>query len=211
MTRQTLIELILRQVYGEQPSDDSSITDNLVNVWINQGIGIAAKKNYTDSIQIDGIAYMNNSFYTTFSGLAITKDTTESFTYYVTLPEVPVGIGRNEGVATVRFKNTLNSISNTGIPLSINQEAFADNLRTIPNKTLYYPQGSLLKIKSALLLDSGYTCIVKMVSGGDSTDLSSTINVPPDYIPIVVDYVQKQLMLQRAQPKDLANDGEDLK
>jgi len=67
MTRYALIERILRQIYNGQPSDDSSITYNLVNQWLNDAIGLAVKKNYTDSIQMDGIAYINNSFYTTYT------------------------------------------------------------------------------------------------------------------------------------------------
>ena len=73
MLRTTYIERLIRQVYGSQPNDDSEITFNLVNAWINEGIGIAVKKNYTDSLQLDGIAYINNSFYSTFAGLAITQ------------------------------------------------------------------------------------------------------------------------------------------
>lgn len=62
MTRNIFIERILRQIYNGQPSDDSSITYSLVNQWLNDAIGLAAKKNYTDGIQMDGIAYVNNSF-----------------------------------------------------------------------------------------------------------------------------------------------------
>ena len=82
MTRKTFIERILRQIYNGQPSDDSSITFNQVNQWLNDAIGVAAKKNYTDSIQMDGVAYVNNSFYTSYSGLTITSvnNTTFKFT-----------------------------------------------------------------------------------------------------------------------------------
>ncbi len=48
-TRYIFIEKILRAVYGEQPHDDSNITFNLANVWLNEGIGIAAKQNYKDN------------------------------------------------------------------------------------------------------------------------------------------------------------------
>ena len=57
MTRNAFIERILRQIYNGQPSDDSSITYNLVNQWLNDAIGSVVKKNYTDSIQLDGVAY----------------------------------------------------------------------------------------------------------------------------------------------------------
>ena len=47
MTRNAFIERILRQIYNGQPSDDSNITYNLVNQWLNDAIGLAVKKNYT--------------------------------------------------------------------------------------------------------------------------------------------------------------------
>lgn len=45
---------ILREVYGDMPSDDSVITPNLVNVWLNEGIGLAVKKNQSENIQLEG-------------------------------------------------------------------------------------------------------------------------------------------------------------
>jgi hypothetical protein len=204
MTRQQLIEQILRDVYGGQPSDDSSITYNLVNQYINQGIGLAVKQNYKDSIQLDGVGYVNNSFYTTFKGLAITKD--ENFLWKIVLPEVPMGIGHNEGMANLRLKNSTNDVSLDCLPLSINQKGYVQTMKVIPNKVLYYVEGSNALILSSLTL-SQYTASVTLISGGDSTNLSSTLNVPSDYIPSITSYVMQALMLERKQPQDQTNDG----
>ena len=81
MTRNQIIERVLRQIYNGQPSDDSNITYGLVNQWLNDAIGVAAKKNYTDNIQLDGVAYVNNSFYTTFKDSAVTDE--NNFTYKI--------------------------------------------------------------------------------------------------------------------------------
>ena len=104
MTRRHYIERILRQLYGTYVSDDSSITENLVNSWLNDGIALAAKQNYKENIAIDGIGFVNNSFYTTFKGIAVSKD--ERYVWKVELPQIPLGIGRNEGVSTIRLKET---------------------------------------------------------------------------------------------------------
>ena len=61
---------------------------------------------------------------------------------------------------------------------------------------------------STLLLNQ-YTFNVTMVSGGDSTDLNSTLNVPSDYWPIMVEYIKQQLVFERNQPVDVSNDGSD--
>lgn len=207
-TRYQVIERIVRQVYGGQPTDDSNITSNLINNWMNDAIALAAKQNYRDNIQVDAVGYVNNSFYSTFSGIAISKDTTDNLCWMLTLPNLPVGIGRNMGVSEVRFADSNGFVSFAAIPVSIAQWAYMDGMRKIPNITMFLPEGNVVRLKTPLQMFS-YTAIVKMVSGGDDTNLNSILNVPNDYVPIIIEYCAKQLMLERAQPKDLQNDGED--
>ena len=207
MTRNIFIERILRQIYNGQPSDDSSITYSLVNQWLNDAIGLAAKKNYTDGIQMDGIAYVNNSFYTTFKDLTVELGNIDNVTYSIDLPQIPVALGKNEGIATLQFvKDKL--ASQTAIPLSINQVAYIDNLRPIQNKILYWTEGKNIYAKSLIPL-TAYTANVRMVSGGDSTDLESTLIVPDDYVPMIVEYIKGQLAFERSRPIDTSNDGVD--
>jgi hypothetical protein len=207
MTRNIFIERILRQIYNGQPSDDSSITYNLVNQWLNDAIGLAAKKNYTDGIQMDGIAYVNNSFYTTFTDLDIVAELVDTVTYSVDLPLIPIALGRNEGIATLQFVGD-NRTSQTAIPLSMNQVAYIEQLRPIQNKILYWIEGKNIYIKSAIQLTS-YKATVRMISGGDSSDLNSTLIVPDDYVPMIVEYIKGQLVFERSRPIDTANDGVD--
>jgi len=208
MDRFTYIERCLRQIYGGQPSDDSEITINLVNNWLNDAVAAAAKQNYKDNLRIDNIGYLNNSFYTTFKDLAIVKD--ENFLYKATLPEIPLGIGRNEAISNVRFKNSLNNISYDGVPQSMAQTGYARSQRAIPNKIEYYPQGEFIFIPTQLPMTQ-YTAQVTMASGGDSSDLDSTINVPADYFPVIVEYLKAQLGFEKAQMQDTTNDGQDNK
>lgn len=188
-------------------TDDSSITPMLVNSWLNDAIALAAKTNYTDAVKLDGIGYVNNSFYTTFKGLAPVKD--EKNLWKITLPQVPVGVGVNEGISTLQLKDTNGNLSLPCIPISENQKTYFQSLPNLPNKTIYYNEGKDVFVLSNLKL-SDYTASVTMVSGGDSTNLNSTINVPSDYMPIIVQYVQQQLILQKSRPQDVANDGADM-
>ncbi len=206
MTRGVFIERALRQIYGGQPSADSNITDNLVNAWLGDALGVAARKNYTDNYTIEGINFINNGFYTTFTDLPITKS--EQFLYKFELPEIPVGLGYSEGVSTVQFVDSNGIVSKTGVPLSMNQVTYFPNMRPIPNKLLYYTEGKFCYVLSIIIL-TPYTAKVKMISGGDSTDLDSELNVPTDYLPILVEYIKQQLLLEQSRPKDLNNDGID--
>lgn len=207
MTRYQFIEQILRQVYGGYPSDDASITPMLVNQYIDQAIAFAAKNNYTDNVRLEGIGYVNNSFYTTFKGIAITKD--ETGLWKIDLPQVPVGVGANEGISTFVLKDDKNKVSLPLIPLTENQKTYFQSIKNLPFKTLYYVEGSKAYIVSSLKL-SDYTATVTLISGGDSTNLDSTLNVPGDYIPAMIQFIQQQLMVMKTTPKDLANDGTDL-
>lgn len=207
MTRYQLIERILRQIYNGQPSDDSNITYGLVNQWLNDAIGVAAKKNYTDNIQMDGISYVNNSFYTTFKNLDILPDDIQNILYKIALPSIPVALGKDEGVATLQFVGD-SKVSQTAIPLSVNQIGYQEQLRPIQNKILYWIEGENIYIKTLVPL-SGYKAIVRMVSGGDSTNLDSTLIIPDDYMPVVIEYIKNQLAFEKSRPIDQSNDGVD--
>ena len=206
MTRKIFIERILRQIYDGQPSDDSSITFNLVNQWLNDAIGVAAKKNYTDSIQMDGVAYVNNSFYTTYSSLTISQ--VDNTTFKFTLPQIPVALGKNEGIATLQFSNSRTPTSFGAVPLSMNQVGYQDTLRPIQNKVVYWSQGQEVYMSTGIPL-TAYKANIRMVSGGDSSDLNSTLIIPDDYVPIMVEYIKAQLAFERSRPIDTSNDGVD--
>lgn len=208
MTRAYYIERILRQIYGGYVRDDSTITTNLVNGWLNDAIAYAAKQNYKEAIALEGIGYVNNGFYSTFKGIPVVED--ERFTWKIELPQIPLGIGRNEGISTLKFKSSDGQISLPCIPVTEAQASYFQTMRPLEGKVIYKYENSSAYAYTPIDL-SGYTAQVTMVSGGDSSDLTSKINVPDDYFPFVTDYIQKQLMIERSQPQDTANDGADIK
>lgn len=209
MTREVLIERILRLIYNGQPSDDSSITFGLVNEYLNDAIASAVKANYKESIQLDGVAYVNNSFYTTFSGIDISREENTIDLFKFTLPQIPVSLGRNEGIATVQFVDSVSKrTSISAVPLSINQVGYVESIRPVQNKTLYWNEGDKVYVKSSILLTK-LKAKVRMVSGGNSSDLSSTLIVPDDYMPLIIDYIKAQLAFEKSRPIDTSNDGVD--
>lgn len=208
MQRQTYIERIRRIIYGGAPSDDAQITIGLVNNILNDAIAAAAAANYNDSVKIQGVESVANSFYTTYSGIAVTAE--GNFIFKFELPDIPVGLGTNLGVASVRFSDG-KLLSFDAIPLSINQVAYTRGRRQIPNKIPYWTEGKYGYVESPQYNLTNTTAVVRMISGGDSTDLTSQINVPPDYFPIMDDYIIKKLAIHQAQPQDSQNDGVDNK
>lgn len=206
MLRRAFIERVRRQIYNGQPPSDATITVGLVNNYLGDAVAYAAKTNYKDNIAMDGISYVNNSFYTTFKGISVSQD--ERFTWKVQLPQIPVGIGSNMGVSILQFKDDSGNVSLPCIPISENQRTYIQGMRPIPNKIIFYYEGEFAYALSTILL-SQYTASVTLISGGDATDLDSTLNVPPDLFPIMRQYLQSQLLLEKAQPVDSTNDGLD--
>ena len=206
-TRRAIIERIRRQVYNDYPASEATITIGLVNSYLNDALAFAAKQNYKENGLLEAVASVNNSFYSTFKNLSVSQDS--QFIWKITLPQVPVGLGYNDGISTLTFNDSESSqISKTVIWLTENQRTYFDSMRPIPNKLIAYYQGDSAYVKSTLLL-SAYTANVTMVSAGLSNDLDSVMNFPNDYMPMVQEYITKQLILERSQLVDAQNDGLD--
>lgn len=204
MVRKALIQLIQRRVAGGVATDDTSITEGLVSLYISNGLAIAAKKNYTENFQLEGVGFVNNSYFSTFKGLVITPD--EEFLYKFTLPQIPIGIGANEGLSRVVFKNADGKVSLPAVILTEGQVAIQRQMRDIPNKILCYPEGVFCYAFSKVMLNN-YTATATLVSGGNANDLNSVLNVPDDSINLIIDYCVQQLMAQVVTPQDNMNDG----
>jgi hypothetical protein len=205
--RDVFIEIVSRQIHGGFASDDTSITNNLINTLIEPAIGVAVQKCYGDNLAIEGVGYVNNSFYTTFKSLAITSD--GNFIWKVTLPEIPMGLGSIDGVSRFVIKDNLSPQTSYPIVLmSESQVSIHKGMRPIPNKVIGWPEGKFLYIISTLLLNQ-YTGQATIISGGDSTILTGELNVPANYLPIMQDWIFNQLVKEKSQPKDVTNDGQD--
>jgi hypothetical protein len=207
LRRDFFIEAVRRQIHSGFPSDDSDITINLVNTYIEPAIGIAAKACYDGNLQVDGVGYVSNGFYTTFKNLSITSE--GNFLWKTELPEIPQGLGAVDGISRFVIKD--DSSPQTSYPvllLSENQVSIQKGMRAIPNKLIGYPEGKYLYIQSTLIL-SVFTGQVTMISGGDKTDLDSELNVPPTYLPVMQKWILEQLMIEKMTPKDVTNDGQD--
>lgn len=208
MRRDVFIEMVLRQIENGFGSDDRNITPNLVNTYIESAVGVAAQTCYDKNITLDGIAYVNNSFYITYKSLTITSE--GNFLWKVALPEIPQGLGSVDGISRFVIKD--NSTPQTSYPvllLSQNQVSIQKGMRNVPNKVIGYPEGKYLYIQSTLSLNV-FTGQVTMISGGDKTDLTSELNVPPNYIPIMQDWIFNELVKERTQPQELTNDGAEI-
>ncbi len=205
MTRRVLIEQIRRMLYGGIPTDDANITEKEINLYINEAMAYMAKINYTDAIKLDGVESIADSFYLTFKNLAATRDTDTGY-YSIDLPQVPLGLARGYGIATVTFPTNTGS-AKSPIPISVRELDYMDNLKQPPSKIFYWSEGKKLWFKSYINL-VGKNAIVRMVST-ETTNLDDELNVPQEYITDIINLVMGQLRPRKATPQDSTNDGLD--
>lgn len=205
MTRRVLIEQIRRIFYGGVPNDDASLSEKEVNLYLNEAIAYMAKVNYTDTIKLDGIETVADSFYATFKNLSITRDSDTGY-YSLELPQVPLGLARGYGISTVTFP-TSTGLAKSPIPISVRELDYIDQLKQPPSKIFYWSEGKKLWFKSYTNLVGKYA-IVRMVST-ETSDLDAEINVPQEYISDIIDLVINKLKIRKGTPEDNVNDGVD--
>lgn len=206
MTRREFIAQIRRMYYGGLPSDDANLREKEVNMYINNAIAFVAKQNYVDSIKMDGIETVSDAFYATFTGLALTLDTTTGY-YSTTLPHPPLGLSRGYGIASVTFPVST-GLAKAPIPISPRELDMIDNLKKPPSKIFYWAEGDKLMFKSPYYNLVGKNAIVRMIST-ENTNLDAELNVPQEYIPDMFAWIITQLNARRQMMGDALNDGLD--
>ena len=206
MTRRVLIEQIRRIYYGGVPSDDASLSEKEVNLYINQAIAYMAKVNYTDSIKLDGIETVSDAFYTTFKNLTLSKDTDTGY-WYASLPHPPVGLSRGYGISSVTFAVST-GLAKAPVPVSPRELDFIDNMKKPPSKIFYWAEGVRLYFKSPYYNLDNKLPIVRMVTV-ESSDLDSQLTIPAEYVSEMISWIMNQLNNRKSIQEDTTNDGLD--
>jgi hypothetical protein len=205
MTRAELIAQIRRMYYGGLPSEDAGLREKEVNQLLNQAIAYVAKENYIDHIKVDNIETVDDAFYSTFKGLAITKDNDTGY-YSTTLPHPPVGLSRGYGIATVTFPVST-GLAKAPTAVSPREVDFIEQIKLPPSKIFYWAEGDKLWFKSYVNL-VGKFAIVRMISH-ENSDLTAELNVPGEYIPSIINWIMSQLSVRKQMSGDLLREGVD--
>jgi hypothetical protein len=209
MIRKTYIERIRRLIYGGMPPDDASVTIGMVNNLLNDALADAAKANFFENLKVEGCRCVNSSFYTTFTDLPIASDNEFSI-YNIALPEIPISLGKNEGVGAAYVIDEKGIVSKPVMFLSVSQVNYFEDFN-LPSGLIGWMEGGVLKIKCPDVPLYKYTAKVRMVSGGLSSNMNSELNVPPDALSAMTAYLLKTLGFAQQIPKDLVSDGVDNK
>lgn len=202
-TRRILIELIQRQLSGGMISQDSELTDGLINIYINGAIGYAAKANYKEEIQLNGIESVSDGFYAEFTGITITLNAATG-QYHATLPQQPAGVGIGWDVADFML------IKGSGTklfanPISPREVRYLYSLPSGCDEVYFWMNGVTASLHSCSDITK-YKASVRMIST-QSSDLDAPITLPDAYWPMAIEYIDKTLGVQLNIPIDISNDG----
>lgn len=202
-TRKQVIETIQRQLSGGFASQDTELTFGLINQFLNGAIGYAAKANYKEEIQLNGIENVADAFYSNFQSITITKDNTTGL-YKAQLPQQPVGVGTGWDISTFMI------ISGSGAkifahPITPKEIEFLYNLPAGCKEVYYWMNGAEASLHSCQDITK-YKANVRMIST-QSSALDTPVTIPDGYMPVIIEYMDKTLGVMLNLPIDSAEDG----
>lgn len=202
-TRYHICEMIQRALNAGMASDDTEVTINLINQYLNSAVAFAAKAMFKESIQIDGIEDVADAFYASFPNITISIDNTTGL-FQATLPQQPAGVSRGWDIAHFML------ITGSGKkifakPISPKELIYLYDGESGCDEVYYYVDGSMARLHSCSDI-SKYKANVRMLAT-QSSDLTSPMSIPDAALAIIIDYIAKTLGIQLNMVYDNSEDG----
>jgi|SRR5882757_626108 len=202
-SRLQVLETVQRLLLGGMASDDTELTLALINQHLNAAIGYAAKTNYKEEIELNGIENVADAFYADFKSITITKDNTTGL-YTATLPQQPVGLGAGWDISTFML------ITGSGAKMfahaiSPREVEFLYNTSGSCSEVFYWITGLTVSLHACKDITQ-YKANIRMISS-QATDWTTPVTLPDGYLPLVVEYMTKVLGVEVQRPIDISSDG----
>jgi hypothetical protein len=213
MIRKEICELIQRRLAGGDPTDDFPVTLQEINLWLDQAVAASAMRNYADSVNVDGIEFVGDAYYTTFKNIVLARDSVTR-DFFGTLPAMPVGVPRGHDISAAHLQITLPApgLSAPLVRMNPQQLSFA---HTLPYPSLtprYWVEGNQIYVRGFDGTDyTGRSITIRMIGSAGRRLLTDELLIPSDYLPFVIEYIMKNFLPTQNGPKDTINDGNDIK
>lgn len=200
-----LIERIRRHMADGFPSDEFSMSDNEIMLYIDAAVASTLIGSVLGMYKVTGVMEVPDAYIvnTKLDPLVKNANTTE---WVTTLPQTPVSLPLGLALNKVYFYNEANGESIPAIPVKSRRVAFRDYLPRPDGVNFRVINGTKLLVNASngtSLAD--FSLYVDMVSTRIS-DKNATLTLPDDAIDAVFDRVIAKCKERMGLPKDIIKD-----
>ncbi len=199
-----LINRVQRHINDEFPSSDFSVSVNEMQLYIEEALATTLIGNVYNGAKVEGNIAVPEGVVTTYSLPAMAQNTVTR-EWYSTLPQPPVSLPLGYSVSDGYFADSVNG---KGLPIT-----FVKTKRVAYRQYMPQPQGVLARIEGSRIICQvsdgssllNQTLYVTMASTRVS-DIDAVLNVPDDFIEMMLTKVTARLMQRKQVPKDIIQD-----
>ena len=207
-TRKQLIDRILRYYYDGVPDEAATITENEVDLYINDAIASVMNKQAMDAYNITGIMSVPEGYVTTYTISTPSLNDSSGF-YTSSIPHPPMGLPGDSGVVGVYFGGGMGQ-SKPVLYVAPHEVDYFMFMPKPPQAAFYWIEGSTIYFWARTdLTRTNDTIYIRMATNVQNSN-STVLNIPPDAIDLVFSSVIQKLMPRKGIVQDLINDGSEI-
>ena len=206
-TRQQLIDRILRFYYNDFPGDDAIISNNEIDLYINDAIASVATKQAMDAYNITGIVSVPEGYITTYTLTTPTLDDNTGF-YSTAIPHPPIGLPDLASVVGVFFGGARGQ-SKPILYISPREMDYFLFMPKPPQAAFYWIENSTIYFWCRTDLSHTTDNIYIRMATNVQSGANDVLNIPPEAVDLVFTSVIQKILQRKGIVPDLINDGID--
>ena len=207
-TRKQLIDRILLFYYDGIQDEAATITENEVDLYINDAIASVMNKQAMDAYNITGIMSVPEGYVTTYTISTPALNDSTGF-YTSSIPHPPMGLPGDSGVVGVYFGGGMGQ-SKPVLYVAPHEVDYFMFMPKPPQAAFYWIEGSTIYFWARTdLTRTNDTIYIRMAANVQGNN-AAVLNIPPDAIDLVFSSVIQKLMPRKGIVQDLINDGSEI-
>ncbi len=206
-TRQQLIDRIFRFYYNGLPSDDASLSNNEVDLYINDAIASVMNKQTMDGYNITGIMSVPEGYITTYTLSTPTLNDNTGF-YTTSLPHPPIGLPDSAGIVGVYFGGSRGQ-SKPILYVSPREMDYFAFMPKPPQAAFYWVENATISFWCRTDLSHTTDKIYIRMATNIQSGANDILNVPADAVELIFNLVTQKLLQRKGILEDVNTDGVD--
>lgn len=206
-TRQQLIDRILRAYYNGIPTDDAEISNNEVDLYINDSITSVMNRQILEDYNISGIMSIPDGYITTYQLQSPAYDSNTG-NYYTTIPHPPMGVPGTAGILGVYFSGGLGQ-SKPVLYIKPSEMDYFQFMPKPPQAAFYWVEGNKIYFWCRTDLSQSPDLINIRMATNVQSGVNDVLSVPPDAVEQIFSLTLQKLLARKGVIQDVTNDGLD--